>query len=768
MRKDETSGKTIVDCAGFEDSRSPVKDVVAAFLNKLILDETKRLKIVIVENFSKFILNEDRTAFLKVLKHVATLLQNNHRSFHNSICVVATKVSDEREDEYVLKTIKVCLEETRNHLLEKASDRKIEIDLLEFLLHNQKFALFRKPAKSGDPWWGIEKMSKSWEAMRKLIFEDMTFVENSGKFNITLSPDSKLALSGKENLEAKQRLYTLLDKKITPFLIKNFNDNSKNLGTQLIDFSQSYLARLPSINKSRKDLIEFLVEQKLSPDILPEFQFCIRKVDFLLFATSQSFEMIAEAEKQILNLHGGLNVLSAHIQEVINYHTLMVSIEAQTENIVVIHSRNTIISLLRSLDEKNFKEKIPLLTRYGFDERVVTSALKLQINAEKIHRITHLISSILRSDVSFSLPSDDSPVLRQFDRYLCMSEIMEKLLSYSNRVHVLVLMATRKLIVDIKLPLNNTHLILMAPVIEIDASQTAEITMHGEDGVQHIEKKAPNSETPRKNGKDGLVGNPGFSSGSLTIFALEIVNPRNLLVRSKGGVGGNGQDGGDGKNGVVGVKTRSTEEPAAVDQSALQPIIGQLLEGMMPKPKDMIIPALMMPAMMSSSSSSSRYIDHAVELTAGLVKCLINSANLSQNSTVPSTVPYLKEHATGGGKGADAGAGASAGSVQFFLKNTNSAVCAIEKSNGRNGSPGRAGKAGQNPIEADESSVDDVHTATDGSAPTAIATNHFKYKFDKAMLQTQINAFILLAKRDASEVRADTLEFIDYVSNINQ
>jgi hypothetical protein len=30
---------------------------------------------VIVENSSKFLLNEDRTAFLKVLKHVATILQ---------------------------------------------------------------------------------------------------------------------------------------------------------------------------------------------------------------------------------------------------------------------------------------------------------------------------------------------------------------------------------------------------------------------------------------------------------------------------------------------------------------------------------------------------------------------------------------------------------------------------------------------------------------------------------------------------------------------
>lgn len=100
VKIDEETRTTLVDCAGFEDSRCEEKDLVASFLNKLILDSSKNLKIVIVENYSKFVLHDgDRVAFLNVLNHVATILHHTHAFFHDSLCLVVTKCGDSRDNE---------------------------------------------------------------------------------------------------------------------------------------------------------------------------------------------------------------------------------------------------------------------------------------------------------------------------------------------------------------------------------------------------------------------------------------------------------------------------------------------------------------------------------------------------------------------------------------------------------------------------------------------------------------------------------------------
>lgn len=151
VRAIDGTGVTFIDCAGFEDSRSPDKDLVASFLNKLILDASKELKIVIVENCAKFILTEDRMAFMKVLKHVATILQNNHRAFTNSIALIATKNNDGRSDRKVLDSIKTFLEVTLKHLEEKTPQSQVEIDLVKYLLNGPKIAQIKKPVEICDP-----------------------------------------------------------------------------------------------------------------------------------------------------------------------------------------------------------------------------------------------------------------------------------------------------------------------------------------------------------------------------------------------------------------------------------------------------------------------------------------------------------------------------------------------------------------------------------------------------------------------------------------
>lgn len=947
----------MVDCAGFEDSRSPENDLVASFSNKLVLDAAKKLKFVIVENYSKFILTEDRTAFLKVLDHIAALLEKNHLAFRDSICLIATKTVDERADENVLESIKVCLEKTQKYLLESAPEKKLQIDILQFLQLNNKFAIFRKPAESKDQWWDIEKLANGWETMRTVIFENMIFAENTGTFNITLSKDSMIRLSDEENLKAEAKLYSLLETEITRCLILKFDKNTKDLGANFITFCDVYAARLARLTQeSRNELIDFFNDQNLSREIVSEFQYCVRKVDFLMSATKRSPQNLAEVDRQILCLHGGLDKISDHFQEArtkfisdgmadldnaieqiaktlrgilgerfketkepdvfdfldnckaklasiitheevlafteeqgvkttrvnkiknilapfqtgascknelnimhgkivclngelqklsefindkkdahistlkLNVHgnidklvgslmektvqkiesnnnvssgiqlsdkilqslkgvknfiefasfvrefgsesgemleqlmwqsevltkcreekgeldylmqkicelrqkielskkfiTHLGDLQAQAENnYSTYRSHSEISSFLGTSTPDEFKEQVAILTKYGFSEKIVSFLAGHELNDTNVQRVKSILikNLSLKDEHSCSIPTESLPVLRHYDSVLAVSENMKK--PPHSSVHTVVLMASRRIVIDFDINLTNTHLILMAPVIDIRV-QTA-INLDGEKGVGHTEKKAPNSVTAGENGTNGKDGNAGFSSGSLNVFALDIVNPHNLTVTSKGGDGSDGQDGGDGKNGEVG--ERIVKEIVKYRDSWFLPWFEREVRDV-----------------------SNR------------------------------TVYYTKEKATDGGNGGNAGLGAAAGMVNFYLKNRKNVDCSIETSNGKSGEPGKDGKAGENPtirVEAEPQSLYDVLTSKwdqlaitigdDGDENTTEtiypvsdgADGTIHYKNSTVSINAMINEYIALAGK-IEPAKAETVEFIAYM-----
>jgi hypothetical protein len=958
VRTDSDLGGTIVDCAGFEDSRSPDKDFVASFLNKLILDSSIELKIVMVENYSTVMLNENRVAFLKVLKHLATILKHNHKYFEDSICLIATKNSDEKADEKVIKAIKLSLEKTLKHLedtkkktagTQQTPHSQIEIDLVKFLLKNEKFAQFKKPSDKIDP-----RLATQCQNIRDLVLNKLTFATNiEGKFNVTLSSDSKIALSGNATEEAENKLYSLIDDEIIPSLIAVFDANSKVHRSQLIDFCESYLARLASNKfKSENDLKKFFDEQKLSNTTLSEFQFCFSKTEFLFHVTDQSFEKV---RRNILLLNGGWIKISSHVKEtcakftademaklehatlqmagtlhkiiderirkigdpifanliddysskltlistheqmlkfaddqgvgktlianikntLIHFHstackseldemhrkilqlngarqeititittlksefitkiksqvrensgkvvdcvlatvkkqiestndrcqgikyseatllsmnkvanfedlatfaskhcsefttgkllaeikwqsevlkrwgeekesldylnqqicdmgkqvgsyktflTTLDEIEAQSENNDAICLRSELTTLLHSLDLNNFKSKISNLTKFGFSDSVVSSLSMLELSEANIQKLVYLLTSKLgvKGEISATISNDTSPMQQYFDRYVIVSEVLKGHVPSS--IHIAFISASKKLIINSDLMLKNTHLILMAPVINI--TKDTVFQFDGDGGEQHPEKRAPKAVSPGENGIGGLDGNPGFSSGSLSIFALEIINPRNLTVRSRGGDGGDGQDGGDGKNGVVGEKTITKERaiPNSIDPSiAAVPILA----------------------------------------TAAALVALATPHKIVKKQR---PVAYIKEPATDGGKGGNGGIGACPGQVGIVLKRK-TAVCSTESYNGTSGKPGRGGKGGENPSLPESNIPASASNGADGIEPTADAvTANYKYKLDQAVVKSQINHFISLAlKGCGSEGSDETKTFVDYLSTL--
>jgi hypothetical protein len=289
-----------------------------------------------------------------------------------------------------------------------------------------------------------------------------------------------------------------------------------------------------------------------------------------------------------------------------------------------------------------------------------------------------------------------------------------------------LLSASKKLIIDSDLILTNTHLILMAPVIDI--TKETMFQFDGESGESHPDNRAPGPVSSGENGKDGLDGNPGYSSGSLTVFALEFINARNLTVKLIGGNGGEGQDGRDGKNGNLGEKTVTESEtiPNRVNPwFAAIPGVGAIAATV---------------AWMSKNEVKKK-----------------NRIEASRNDS-----------ATDGGKGGNGGVAACPGEVENFIgrESETADVYLTTTTNGTSGKAGRGGKGGENPSLPGSNISASARNGADGIEPTAVAvTANYKYKLDQTVVKSQINHFISLAEKGGgSKVSDETKTFVDYLS----
>lgn len=94
------------------------------------------------------------------------------------------------------------------------------------------------------------------------------------------------------------------------------------------------------------------------------------------------------------------------------------------------------------------------------------------------------------------------------------------------------------------------NLIIVSKVVYV--WQNSKIILSGK-GFQPGKTKAANATTAKNIGSEGKDGQPGESSGNITILATKMFNSLKLTVELNGGRGEDGQDGGDGCDGKNGV-----------------------------------------------------------------------------------------------------------------------------------------------------------------------------------------------------------------------
>ncbi|CAB3372594.1 Hypothetical predicted protein [Cloeon dipterum] len=133
-------------------------------------------------------------------------------------------------------------------------------------------------------------------------------------------------------------------------------------------------------------------------------------------------------------------------------------------------------------------------------------------------------------------------------RNLLISEINGKLPAYAG-LNSITLVAAKRIFVDQKLTVVNSHLNVIAPSIEI-LDNPKEILMQGSNAGPYP-GKAADSQTLTVPGNEGHAGYPGNNAGNILLLANDVIRPDLLTLRSVGGSGGRGQNAGNGRDGVA-------------------------------------------------------------------------------------------------------------------------------------------------------------------------------------------------------------------------
>jgi hypothetical protein len=263
-----------------------------------------------------------------------------------------------------------------------------------------------------------------------------------------------------------------------------------------------------------------------------------------------------------------------------------------------------------------------------------------------------------------------------------------------------------------------------------------------------------------ENGMGGLDGNPGFSSGSLSIFAERFVNECSLIVETTGGNGGDGQDGGDGKEGEL-------VDADAEIQERNYPV------GLFVFVCFCLFTLAIATKILLGNPAVRRNAHFVRKICATFLFVGAFTAYALKTkyaSRVSRLETCLQGRGTLGGPGGREGAGASAGLVRIFVQNGDCKSIHVTRTKGSNGNAGSMGKHGENLLKnLDEEKYIKNLVGTLGikkrlqKRSQRTTFGHIpNYKYDKVNVPAEIIKFI------AEEVVEDrnSKDFLKYISEV--
>ncbi|XKL65628.1 hypothetical protein PGB90_009048 [Kerria lacca] len=205
---DSDTNVMFCDTPGFDDTRGTAVDIAAMYFLKEIIQNTEKIKILLVINHSSLRIGVDRKDFINLIQHTVTLLKNI-KKFENSIALVVTKVDncykkiDENiylvPDSSIIEYISEFLRTTNEDFAAVAEGEMLQQAnyLIDILLTNtstggyKRIGLIRRPDEVG-PISKMPLLQKEKIQIKNIIEENLTYTNvKENVFGYSISEKSK-------------------------------------------------------------------------------------------------------------------------------------------------------------------------------------------------------------------------------------------------------------------------------------------------------------------------------------------------------------------------------------------------------------------------------------------------------------------------------------------------------------------------------------------------------------------------------------------------
>jgi len=662
--KDMQSGAQLVDCAGFEDTRHPMYDLLASFFTQKVFNKAQKMKIVVVESFERMRLSSDRTAFMRSIKQLAQLLQDDVAAFNGSIGLVATKADSTKSDEQLTKSVNVFLRATieslqikqeeiearREYAAMKALERQIL--LVQFMAAGDKVAIFRRPDDLQSP-WTLPPLRKNFNQIRDMMFKSLHYMDtnNQQQFQVSVAPETVIYIQNTLLAPNEQKLKALLIN-VTRFLITDFESKIGKITDPVLakevekrrEYSQNYSEDFAKIN-SPKSMITFFRSHDVNSTQIDAADLETRKYLFLHSAIGSDADSLLN---DTVSMFGNRVKIQNHAVSSEKIYSLAATLLENSGKYEIYAKNEPLHSPVTSETYKNF---IFNLKEYGVFSSSVQAAQDLEPTSGQLQALDRIRSERLTSNTRKELRQN---FVSYTGRYILASQIKDTQFLEGQ----LLIVATQKFFVDKNLELIDAHLTILTPIVEVIATNRT-ITMRGSSGFTR--RLAANE------GARGEDGQPGYSSGDVNIFALDVANPELLQIRSFGGSGADGQAGGHGRDGI---------KSSAPTFNRLEGTYGQI-------------------------SYLVKYHNYEIDTWTKYrpekkywVAVVYNEVTNVENSEMILVNRKQSAPPTNGGDGGKGGAGALPGDLNVVLSNTDTRI-SMRNASGISGVGGRGGAGGR-------------------------------------------------------------------------
>lgn len=522
---DPVTGDMLVDCPSFDDHReSPIIDISANFLTKQVFSSGKLFKIVIVEpdNFLRQKFGK-ASRILGTLRRVAEMIPNVD-ALEESVGLVVTNVKTEDSDREFSKLMKRYLGKLFL-LLKKSKGQENLVGVLKLLRilssANENVAIQRRPNEVT-----YRGESPDYGNIRFVLFESLNFT--SVQCGIKLRAKTQEHIK-KFLLEPSKSLVMSHYGTMADQLTQRMENATKNMDLT-IEMKLLYLKRQKKqLRKRLRRPKGFVFTEgtllNVGSDLkyqsfFREFALELSKLDFYFSGTGSMTKVFyAEMHKRLVN------VVNLKLNELINSYVFMIKLQ---KFLSTYNAQFKELIFNEMITGKNFRKFLALLKKNEFDSRQASLS---EVAYHELNLLWQTATSTKAFAAKDKMNSDNYLVT---GRTIVVSKFYH---SHGSEMSNIVMTASCKIFIDRDMKLQNTHLTLIAPSIEVIGGR--KFTLIGDNGQDMLGTATGH----------GKAGKPGFSSGSLTLIAGRVTNGRGLNVFLYGGNGGNGQNGGPGRDG---------------------------------------------------------------------------------------------------------------------------------------------------------------------------------------------------------------------------